>query len=52
MKKLIYIGKNAKKAASIEISAKEKNRVLSDYCKIILKNKVNNQKIQLKVIMI
>src|SRR5210317_1653956 len=39
MKKLIYIGKNAKKAASIEISAKEKNRVLSDYCKIILKNK-------------
>ena len=39
MKKLIYIGKNAKKAASIKISAKEKNRVLSDYCKIILKNK-------------
>ena len=39
MKKLIYIGKNAKKAASIEISAKEKNRVLRDYCKIILKNK-------------
>lgn len=39
MKKLIYIGKNAKKAASIEISAKEKNRVLKDYCKIILKNK-------------
>ena len=39
MNKLIYIGKNAKKAASIKISAKEKNRVLSDYCKIILKNK-------------
>ena len=39
MNKLIYIGKNAKKAASIRISAKEKNRVLSDYCKIILKNK-------------
>jgi len=39
MNKLIYIGKNAKKAGSIKISAKEKNRVLSDYCKIILKNK-------------
>jgi len=39
MNKLIYIGKNAKKAASIKISAKEKNRVLSDCCKIILKNK-------------
>ena len=37
--KLILIGKNAKKAASIKISSKVKNKVLTDYCDILFKNK-------------
>ncbi len=39
MKNLLYIiGKNAKKASSLNISSKKKTKVLNDYQKLILKN--------------
>ena len=37
--KLILVGKNARKAANIKISKKIKNKVLNDYCNLLLKNK-------------
>ena len=37
--KLILVGKNARKAANIKISTKIKNKVLNDYCNLLLKNK-------------
>ena len=37
--KLIIVGKNAIKAANIKISTKIKNKVLNDYCNLLLKNK-------------
>jgi len=37
--KLVLIGKNARKAANIKISTKIKNKVLNDYCNLLLKNK-------------
>lgn len=37
--KLVLVGKNARKAANIKISTKIKNKVLNDYCNLLLKNK-------------
>ena len=37
--KLFLVGKNARKAANIKISTKIKNKVLNDYCNLLLKNK-------------
>src|SRR5210317_129164 len=37
--KLILVGKNARKATNIKISKKIKNKVLNDYCNLLLKNK-------------
>ena len=37
--KLILVGKNARKATNIKISTKIKNKVLNDYCNLLLKNK-------------
>ncbi len=39
MKKLIKIGKKAKKAFTSQLNSKKKNRVLKDYCNLIIKNK-------------
>ena len=39
MKKLIKIGKKAKKAFTSKLNSKKKNRVLKDYCNLIIKNK-------------
>ena len=41
MKKLIKIGKKAKKAFIFELNSKKKNKVLKDYCDLIIKNKKN-----------
>ena len=37
--KLVLVGKKARKAANIKISTKIKNKVLNDYCNLLLKNK-------------
>ena len=38
-RELINIGKNSKKAFSINLDSKKKNKVLKDYCYLINKNK-------------
>ena len=50
--KLILVGKNARKAANIKISKKIKNKVLNDYCNLLLKNKKSIIKENLKDIKI
>ena len=37
--KLVLVGKNARKAANLKISTKIHNKVLNDYCNLLLKNK-------------
>ncbi len=50
--KLVLVGKNARKAANIKISTKIKNKVLNDYCNLLLKNKKSIIKENLKDIKI
>ncbi len=38
-KQLINIGKKSKKAFSLQLSSKKKNKVLNDYCNLLKKNK-------------